>query len=167
MAGLDMANILAMQANSFLTQMSAIADRIKDAKYLSEERMLFDGSNVDVLVIDVEYLSTKAGHNSHATFWVDKGRRLILREVSQQIGQSLFGESSRATVTTTFKRVQLNEPVSDDLFAFRPPADAKEVDQLDFLAASNARGAAELTGKEAIEFTLKESWPEMRSIFRS
>jgi TonB family protein len=154
--GLDMASIFATQANSFLTEMIAIGDRIKDAKYLPEERMLFDGKNVDVLVIEVEYLSTKAGQSSHATFWVDKEKHLILREVSQQTGQSLFGESSTNTITTTFKRVQLNEPVSDDLFAFRPPADAKEVDQLDFMAASNGKGAGELTGKEAIDFTLKD-----------
>jgi TonB family protein len=156
LANLDMTSIFATQATMLLTQMGTISDRIKEARYLPEEKLPFDGKNTDALVVEVEYLSSMSGQSSRATFWVDKEKHVILREVAQQIGQSSFGGSTTTTVTTTFKRVQLNEPVSDALFAFRPPADAKEVEKLDFVAASKPSASAELTGHDAADFTLKD-----------
>jgi TonB family protein len=151
----DMANIFATQSTMFLSQFGAIADRIKSARFLPEGRIEVNGKDVDTLVIEAEYQGA-SGPGSRATYWVDKERHVILRQVTQDVNQSVVGDSTSMTVTTTFKRVELNQPVSDDLFNFRPPTDAKEVERLDFLAASNAKSAGELTGHEATDFTLKD-----------
>jgi outer membrane lipoprotein-sorting protein len=49
------------------------------------------------------------------TVWVDKRRFYILREDS-------------ATSSTIFKGVKVNEPLSDELFKFNPPAAATKID---------------------------------------
>jgi TonB family protein len=156
MLGGDIANVYATQANMLLTQLPRIADRIKNARYLPEEKTELNGKETVALVIEVEYQSSLNGQSSRATFWVDKERHVIIRQVAQQVSQSRVGQSSTATVTTTFRRVELNQPVSDNLFAFRPPADAKEVERLDLLALSNPKPDTDLTGHEATDFTLKD-----------
>ena len=81
------------------------------AKFLRNEAIDFGGAKIDCYVLSIPSTIGRSGY----TWWVDARRYLVLREDS----------SDSSSVFTT---IRLGEPLSDDLFTFKPPVEAQRVD---------------------------------------
>jgi peroxiredoxin/outer membrane lipoprotein-sorting protein len=131
----------------------AIANKLKSAKLLREEAVEIQGGRVDCYVVEAEYEPLPGREERPKTFWIDKTRNIVLREVSippVRFGGS--GSSWELRSTTAYTVAKINEPIAETLFAFVPPDGAKEVDDFDLPGMRKST----LTGKEAGEFTLKD-----------
>jgi len=112
---------------------------LKSAHWEPEETIEIAGHTIACYVIrysQEDYANTPqpvqaipSSYTETQKIWIDKERRLIVK--TERTGDSLRGKSgspySRSThsvTTTVFTTVSLNQPVSDDLFHFTPPADA-------------------------------------------
>jgi TonB family protein len=67
----------------------------------------------------------------------------------------VWGSSSDWSRTTSYTLARINEQLSDDLFAFKAPEGAKEVEELNTPLRSLAR-RSNLVGKDALAFALKD-----------
>lgn len=83
------------------------------------------------------------------TMWVDRDRSLVVRYSSSGgiLGQimSVLGDTSTATISTELSVMKVNDDVSDALFSFTPPADAKE--KIEKAPADNTAELEELLKK--------------------
>lgn len=79
-----------------------------DAKLIREDHLTFEGQSTDCWVIETP--GSKGGQ-----FWIDKNSHYVLRLVYSN-GTSM-----------EYKTLKLNQPLSDELFKFQPPLDAKRV----------------------------------------
>lgn len=135
-----------------------IAQGVIRARILREETLEIEGKSFDCIVVEVEYdLRLPASiKQSPKTFWIDKARNIVLREsYTMSMESSAFGPTETKR-TTTFTAAKLNEPLSDSLFAFVPPEGAKEVERLSIWGGVASDRAANLKGREAFDFTLKD-----------
>jgi outer membrane lipoprotein-sorting protein len=88
-----------------------IADVAGQATFVREEAMNFAGAKVTCYVVVVP----PQEHLPAQTWWIDKTNYHILR----------MDDDNSSVVFTS---VKLNEPLSDELFKFTPPADARKVE---------------------------------------
>jgi outer membrane lipoprotein-sorting protein len=96
-------------------QLATAGDR---TALLREEHVAVAGDSIDCFVVE---LKDYPWENSTSTIWVDKKRHIILRDELISLNRA------KETVTDLFKFAKINEPLSDELFAFSPPAGAQEV----------------------------------------
>jgi outer membrane lipoprotein-sorting protein len=86
-------------------------DFIAGARFLPEQAIDLAGRKVDCYVLAIP----EEGETPAATWWIDKQRHRIVRE----------DHSASSFVFTTIK---FNEPLPDDLFTFKPPPGARELE---------------------------------------
>lgn len=153
---------------------------LKTARIVREEVLEVGGQSINCYVVEADFdsgIEASVAGKAQAddkpakpstigmTFWVDKDRHIILRNVFDG-GSALaeifkiFGETSEFKMVTTISLAKVNEPLTESLFTFTPPADTKEVEQFDSkLAGLFRREEPEhesLVGKEAPNFTLSD-----------
>lgn len=109
-----------------------IAHGLREAKILGEEDVELEGKKLPCYVVQAEYAQSKEELQvlpSIKTFWIDKGRYVVLRESFQSHEKSSeFAAASEIKETSTLTKVRLNEGVPDDLFVFTPPEGAKKAE---------------------------------------
>jgi thiol-disulfide isomerase/thioredoxin/outer membrane lipoprotein-sorting protein len=129
----------------------------KTAKTLRQETISVDGQSYDcwVLTSSVKIPSQAAmgGQLSDGTMtsWIDKK---LLFEVQEEIDYSIKVSPSvgatpvdyQSKIRQVTRALKVDQPVSGDLFAFVPPADAREQ------APQTAGNRVDLTGKDAPSF---------------
>jgi TonB family protein len=132
-------------------------DRVKDARFIGEETLTVEGQRINCTVIGVDNAPASAGDQSTQSsrkLWIDKARKIVLREVFHVKNRMKWGSVVETTMTYDFTVARLNEQVSESLFAFAPPEGAKEVAEL---ASPFRRPApANWAGKDAPAFALKD-----------
>jgi outer membrane lipoprotein-sorting protein len=105
----------ALQMASLAMQQLLPSERAS-AKILREEKI----GDRDCYVIEMHDETTPP---EGALLWVDKSRRVILRG-EQSLNTAGVTQTTRADYTTA----RIDEPLPEDLFTFKPPAGAKQVD---------------------------------------
>ena len=112
------------------------------------------GTPVPCIVVDAQYATPDSSRFklSPNRFWIDRERRLVVRD-SLQVGmQGPDGAPVAMTTITTFSKLDVDQTLPDTLFTFHPPATAKRV------ASFNSPGMTEtvspLVGKPAEDFSL-------------
>jgi outer membrane lipoprotein-sorting protein len=123
--------------------------RVKSARFLHDENVELRSGPVVCQVIEVEREPVKGQtHESPTIYWIDARRHLILK--SQYNYTSTRGEkTSTTTITTSFTKLTVGEPVDETLLRFTPPAGAVHVDRLSFGPKSK------LIGTDTPDFELK------------
>lgn len=134
-----------------------ITDLARGARIMPEEVISIDGKPIDCYVVEVIY---RAARNSDInasviiTYWIDKTRLIVIRKMSKQKFISLPpDERTETNGLTTFSLVKVDESLPASLFAFSPPEGAKEVAEFVY---NNGYTPTNLTGKQALTFTLKD-----------
>ena len=90
------------------------ADHAGASKFLREESIEIAGTKVACYVCHVVTVSAE-GEESSCTWWIDKKRYRVRREES-------------ADSNEVFTGIKLNEPLSGELFQFKPPPGARKVE---------------------------------------
>ena len=123
----------------FLRSNLAMAgDFAKSAHFLPAETISVEGHRVACLVVTFgpEDLRTPfPSARTTQTFWIDKGRRIIVKSQLLSDGNKLFDPartpihpiSFHAEEVTIYPVVELDKPIPDTDFAFSPPEDASLV----------------------------------------
>jgi peroxiredoxin/outer membrane lipoprotein-sorting protein len=143
----------AMAAGTPLARYVAMSRGLKDCRLVREEPVELDGAPVDCHVVEADYelppgLDARA---SPTTFWIDNARSAVLKESVEVEFKNQTGQDARMRQTTSYALVLVNETLPDTLFSFRPPDDAKEVEEI----SVPGRSESGMTGKTAPDFTLK------------
>jgi len=150
-AAADGVSRFAAIAMQVLEQFERISSSVHTAKILQTEKLEVGDSQVECLVIEVELEEQDPEEKRLRTYWIDAQRNLVLKVVQFD---KLSGEATNALeteITTTFRKAESNPSIPDSTFAFKPPADAKEVE-----AFRKPRPAAIEIGSEAADFQLKD-----------
>ena len=155
---------------------------LKTARIVREETLTVGGQKISSYVIEAEFglgaeeaaglakklPADKMPSSVLMTFWVDKERPVILQSEFDGGGTmaelfKIFGDGADFKMTTTMNVVKINEALSDSLFVFTPPADAKEVEKFDSkfagLLKDDEEGAPKpvnLVGQDAYNFVLSD-----------
>jgi peroxiredoxin/outer membrane lipoprotein-sorting protein len=150
-AAADGVSRFAAIAMQVLEQFERISSSVHTAKILQTEKLEVGDSQVECLVIEVELEEQDPEEKRLRTYWIDTRRNLVLKVVQFD---KLSGEATNTLeteITTTFRKAESNPSIPDSTFAFKPPADAKEVE-----AFRKPRPAAVEIGSEAADFQLKD-----------
>ena len=134
---------------------SRIADNVKEGRLLSEESVELEGKRIACHVVQVKYADTHADgpEELSKTFWNDKNRYLVLREVSiLKRRANPLASPSEIRRTINFTLVRVNGPIPESFFVLTPPAEAKEVEGFG-QPGSTGDSAREV---EAADFTLTD-----------
>lgn len=153
---------------------------LRTARIVREEVLEVRGQSINCYVVEADFdskiVAPAAGKTQmddklekpstiNMTFWVDKERQIILRNTFDAGGAmaeifKIFGDTSEFKMTTTISLAKVNEPLADLLFAFTPPADAKEVEQFDSKLAGLFKDeepeSESLIGTDAVSFSLAD-----------
>jgi thiol-disulfide isomerase/thioredoxin len=116
--------------------LEADAERAKSATMLADETIAIAGHGYPCYVVHAT--SDGAGWHADSTFWIEK-QALVFRKILEHRDGELIivpGLPSlkvpfHEDVTTVYPVVDLNAQDAPELFAFVPPADAKEVSTLE------------------------------------
>ena len=124
--------------------------------YVREDVLDVAGSKIPCHVIEVPSRMKPSNiflESSPTTYWIDKVRRIVLREAStSKIKFPSQDEPMTQTTTKSYTVIRLNEPVDEKLFVFTPPEGASEVAEI---SPSGGRTSS-LLSKPAPEFSLKD-----------
>lgn len=115
-----------------LPSFERITETLKRAEIVREEWIGVSGSK-NCYVVEAEYDSPDfglGGGSSHKTFWIDKDRYSVLKEITRDTMRLGALRGAETKYVTTFTVVKLNELIDDALFIFTPSDAAKEVKQL-------------------------------------
>ena len=147
----DGASRFAAIAMQVLEQFEQISSEVHTAKVLRMEKLQVGDAEAQCLVVEVELEEQDPDEKRLRTYWIDSQRNLVLKAVQFD---KLSGEGTNALeteITTTFRKAESNPSIPDSTFAFKPPADAKEVE-----AFRKPRPVAIEIGSEAADFQLKD-----------
>jgi outer membrane lipoprotein-sorting protein len=123
----------ALALGVMLPSFERITERLMRAEIVREESIAISGIR-NCYVVEAEYDSPDYGLGSgpsHKTFWIDKDRSAVLKEISTDTMKSTALVGAETVYVTAFTVVKLNELLDDALFIFSPPSEAKEVKRLD------------------------------------
>ncbi len=132
---------------------------LRAASLTGEQPVTVGGVTADCWVVRADMtpfqaLAADTSAGATATYWVDKARKLVLRDsISIHMRNSSTGAPMQMDQVTGYSLASVNEPLPDALFAFSPPADAKLVQQ--FGPPATPETVSPLVGKPAPPFTLK------------
>ncbi|HEY6867629.1 MAG TPA: redoxin domain-containing protein [Candidatus Eisenbacteria bacterium] len=104
----------------------------------------------DVVEVVYEHPQGTGAVYSPTTFWIERGRAVVLRDSTHVRVQDPQGGQSELAQTTTFTTARINERLPDTLFVFHPPAGATEV------ASFKGSEEVDLSGQKAEDFTLDD-----------
>ena len=147
----DGASRFAAIAMQVLEQFERIASGVHTAKIERTEKLEVGDTQVECRVVEVELEEQDPDEKRLRTYWIDPQRSLVIKAVQLD---KLSGEGANVLeteITTTFRKAESNLSIPDSTFAFKPPADAKEVE-----AFRKPRPAAIEIGSEAADFQLKD-----------
>jgi len=143
-------------ANLAVLDVMGFFEDARSAKTVRDETIVVDGKSYDSWVVTsnvkIPAQAAMGGQISNGvmTSWIDKKLMIAVQEViaySYRISSSAGAApvEYHATLTQLTHALKVDEPIAADVFAFSPPADARE-------QPSNATGRVDLTGKDAPEF---------------
>ncbi len=153
-------SVLSPPQGSPITRYFEPLDGFKSGEVTGSQAVSLGGAAADCWVVRGDFtppaaLANDSTARSVTTYWVDKARHLVLRDsthlVMRNPATGATMEMSQATLWTTGR---FDEPLPDSLFAFDPPADAKEVSAFGPPGAGQAE--SELVGQKAPPFTLDD-----------
>jgi TonB family protein len=158
------------RARNAVAGYSHIDHQVRQAKFIGEEKLKIGEREVDCFVIEADYASASAtGQSSSWTrkLWIDKSRNLVMREIQQTRTKAPWGKTINTKMTYSFTFANLDNQVTEALFAFVPPEGAKEVAELRSPSGPAAAprppaprpsspSPSRLVGKDAIAFALKD-----------
>lgn len=119
------------------------------ARMVREEQLDLAGTMRPCWVIEARFGTAKPT-DPPRLFWVDQERAIVLQQSASTTLRD-GGRFVRQSETLRYRQVKLNQPVSDEVFAFEPPMGARQVE--DFRAGPQH---ADLSGKPASDFTLAD-----------
>lgn len=111
---------------------SEIANQVKEARILRDERLELEGKEVPCYVVWAKYERTQEEAKelpTEETYWIDKTRLIVLREdweAPSEVTSGIPSGSAEMRLSTTLTKAKLNEPVPNGLFTFVPPRGARE-----------------------------------------
>jgi len=150
-AAADGASRFAAIAMQVLEQFEQISSGVHTAKFLPTEKLEVGDTQVECRVVAVELEEQDPDEKRLRTYWIDSQRNLVLKAVQLDKLSGDAANSLETEITTTFRKAQSNPSIPDSTFAFKPPADAKEVE-----AFRKPRPVAIEIGSEAADFQLKD-----------
>jgi len=141
-----------MPAN-YVKHYRQLPERASQPRLLREETLPLEGKDVLCAVVEVSFkpgIAKGEGAGTAHILWIAKESALVLQEMWESTND-MMGVSSKTRTTVVYKMIHMNQPVSETLFTFTPPANAKEVDDLSLPGASARRTQ---TGKPGPNFSL-------------
>jgi len=147
----DGASRFAAIAMQVLEQFERISASVHAARNLRTEKLEVGDAPVECLVVEVELEEQDPGEKRVRTYWIDPQRNLVLKVVQTDKLSGGVANALETEITTTFRKADVNPSIPNSTFAFKPPADAKEV-----AAFRTPRPAAIEIGSEAADFQLKD-----------
>src|ERR1035437_21925 len=133
-----------------LSMFELVAYRVKDVRFLRQETLQLASGPVVCQVIEVEREPTDdRTWSSPTTYWIDASRNLVLKSQYGYVSGASGGPGPENSVTVSFTKAVVGQPVDESLFRFPPPADAVQVERLTFGPKST------LVGKDTPDFELK------------
>lgn len=135
-----------------------LLEDIIQAEVVGHEDVEIGAAVFECTVVRVDYKPPPGprGYNRWTrTYWVDEQSHLILKDTSVTRGHlTPFAPSKESEIRwlTRVTFLSLNEPVSEGLFSYLPPATFREVDRLE---RAFPRAATDLIGKPAPELSLQ------------
>jgi TonB family protein len=157
------------RARNAVAGYSHIDHQVRQAKFIGEEKLKIGERQIDCFVTETDYDSASAGQSSARTrkLWIDKSRYLVLREIQQTRTKAPWGKTINTKMTYIFTFANLDNQVTEALFAFVPPEGAKEVAELRSSSGPvvtprpaaprpAAPSSSAFVGKDAIAFALKD-----------
>jgi outer membrane lipoprotein-sorting protein len=96
----------------------------QEAKFLREETIEVNGKTIDCYVIEMQEDVDPGLYPQWWTWWVDKSRHIVFRADRRRVGPTGSDEASM-----TYQDVKINEPISNDVFAFTIPPGATKITQ--------------------------------------
>jgi len=142
--GSDTAGDSSMLPANYVMQYQQLSEKAASARLLREETLSFEGKDVKCAVVEVAFKNDPAAkQKSEAplyTFWIDRERALVLREMWDSKGD-FMGVATQTRTTVVYKSIHIGTPADTGLFTFTPPHNAKQVDDLAMFGASARRAA--------------------------
>ena len=136
-----------------------LEEHLSRAEQIGDEPVEMDGKPIECVVVRADYSPPKGSIGIESwtrTFWIDKQRRIVLKEQSITRGK-LFPSRPFDDAESTYKRrytvASINEPVPASLFVYTPPQTFREVDKLE---RAFPRPAKDLIGKQAPDLSLAD-----------
>jgi thiol-disulfide isomerase/thioredoxin len=144
--GSDTADSSHMLPANYVKQYQQLYDKAASARLLREETLSFEGKDVKCAVVEVEFKNDPDAKQrrqevSPHTLWIDREKSLVLEEMWDSKGD-LMGFPSQTRTTVLYQSIHIGTPSAAGLFAFTPPPNAKQVDDLTWPGASAKRAAA-------------------------
>ncbi len=148
----------AMGMSDFAPKM---ADMHLTQKTTGEESVTIDGQKHDCWVVhtDIGAMQLPAAargakiEDTTMTAWIDKKLGIQMQSETNMKVSMPGGVSTRMHVKTVMKDLEIDAPIADSIFAFTPPADAKEVEKLTIFGGTLT--PPDLVGKLAPDFKLQ------------
>jgi outer membrane lipoprotein-sorting protein len=106
-----------------------VMDGLVKSNLLRREKVPVAGKEIECDVIEAVYSGTEDGQpkrEESKTYWVDRDRSVILK-MSFPLMVPSSGGRLEMTQTIAVNSIRLDQPLSDSLFVFTPPAGAREV----------------------------------------
>jgi thiol-disulfide isomerase/thioredoxin/outer membrane lipoprotein-sorting protein len=138
-----------------------IADMRLTQKTTGEESLTIDGQKHDCWVVhtDIGAMQLPAAargakmEDATMTAWIDKKLGIDLQSETSMKVSMPGGVSTRMHVKMVKKDLAIDAPIADSIFAFTPPAGAKEVEKLTIFRGTLT--PPDLVGKAAPDFKLQ------------
>ncbi len=130
-----------------------LAEQASSASLLRKETLILEKKSIECLVVRVEPGSARehSGQTISRTYWIDPERLLVLKRVRTAQALQPAGDFVETQVTTTFRKVSLNEDLPASHFVFQPPEGVREV--AEFRPPQSGPPEA---GTEAADFKLED-----------
>lgn len=141
----------AMDQRSLISRLQQTGARMPKVIVIGQENLTANGQTVACVVLHLTN-----GSNNDQKVWIDKSRKLVLRDWNHARSRSGNGISMGDFVTQyDYTPLKINEPLPAELFTFSPPAGVAEV--AEFKPPERMPSVrVNLTGKDALAFTLKD-----------
>jgi thiol-disulfide isomerase/thioredoxin len=139
---------------SLVNELRTTFREAKGARVLRTERLKWNDSEKDVLVVEVDYRpkdAPKSFRISPTTLWVDPASKMVLKESVSIIPPS-DDDDVEIVESFAFNKMSVNEKIAEAVFAFAPPEGATRVDEL----FPSGEEYPDLTGEEATNFELTD-----------
>jgi thiol-disulfide isomerase/thioredoxin/outer membrane lipoprotein-sorting protein len=136
---------------AILNSYRGILDGADSVSVLRSETVRQNGRTSVCDVVRARYSAPAADRVMVRTYWVERERGLVLRQETSLRTQSDDGAAERSE-TMWFRKTSVDQPIPDSVFAFRPPAGARKVDQL----GGEQPPEEDFTGRLAADFALSD-----------
>ncbi|HET6842200.1 MAG TPA: TlpA disulfide reductase family protein [Candidatus Angelobacter sp.] len=156
-SGSDMAGDTPRMPANYVKQYQQLAGKAASARLLREETLSLEGKNVKCAVVEVALKDDPAAkQKSEAplhTFWIDRERALVLEEMWETKIEAM-GAPYQTRNTVIYQSIHIGSPADTGLFAFTPPPEAIQVDDMSFGTSPKRAAMAAQPGAGATLATL-------------